>query len=238
MECKYKQNCGDTLIVLEKSDKKVRNRYFYKGYFEGYSRIIEFRLDRAQKGNIRNPDKRDKYGFLCDEKKPDSYIYFVWKNMERRCYYIDCPGYSNYGAKGVHVSEEFKLYSNFKNWYIKHSNGDFSLEIDKDCLCTINGISKIYSPDTCILIPSSINTFISTLGKGIYPTKAGTYCVRLRRVYKRINKNFKTLADAISYKKLKDIEYLELLLDKHNLEDNIKECLRQYVKIYEYPSNI
>ena len=35
--------------------------------------------------------------------------------MERRCYYKDDNGYSNYGAKGIIVSEEFKTFSIFRD---------------------------------------------------------------------------------------------------------------------------
>lgn len=234
---KIKQNCGDVLIILGKSDKKVRNRYYYKGYFEGYTKIINFRLDIAQKGNVKNPDKPDKYGFLCDEKNTNSHIYYVWKNMERRCYYPECSHYYLYGGKGIKVSSEFKTYSKFKNWYINNSNGDFSLELDKDCKCIVDNIPKIYSSETCILLPPEINTFISTIGKGIYKTKSNTYCVRLRRVYKKVNKNFKTLSEAIIYKKAEDMSYIKILIDKHSLTEETKKYLKKYVEIFEYTSN-
>ena len=238
MNNKIKQNCGDTLIILGKSDKKVRSRYYYKGYFEGYTRIINFRLDIAQKGNIKNPDKLDSYGFLCDEKNTNHHIYYVWKNMERRCYYPEYSSYNLYGDKGIKVSSEFKIYSKFKDWYINNSNGDFSLELDKDCKCIVNNIPKIYSSETCMLIPSEINTFISTIGKGIYKTKFDTYCVRLRRKYKKINKNFKTLLEAITYKKAEDISYIKILINKYSLTEETKKYLKKYVEIFEYESNL
>lgn len=85
----------------------MRNRYYYTGHFEGYNRRLYFRLDSAQ------------YGFICDESITDKHIYNVWKNMERRCYDSKCPAYSTYGAKGITVSEEFKMYSNFRKWYVE-----------------------------------------------------------------------------------------------------------------------
>lgn len=44
-------------------------------------------------------------------------IFIMFGNMERRCYDPKCPAYSTYGAKGIIVSEEFKIYSNFRRWY-------------------------------------------------------------------------------------------------------------------------
>ena len=238
METRILQNCGDYLIIDGKSEKKVRSRYYYEGHFEGYSRTIYFRLDSAQYGNVSNPYKRDEYGFLCDEDIVDSNIYFVWKNMARRCYDKRCQAYSNYGGIGVTVSEEFKTYSNFKNWYIQESGGNRFLELDKDCLSYLSNVPKVYSRDTCILIPPELNTFISTIGKGIYLTKSNTYCVRLRRKLKRVNKNFKTYTEAVDFKKEADIEYLELLLTNYDLPINIKNIIREYVKVFQYPSNL
>lgn len=238
MENKILQNCGDILVIEGKSTKKVRNRYYYVGHFEGYSRKLYFRLDSAQYGNVSNPDKRDEYGFICDESNTNKHIYNVWKNMARRCYDSKCPAYSIYGAKGVTVSEDFKVYSNFRRWYEKNSNGDYSLEIDKDCKSLILNISKTYSSDTCTLLPPEINTFISTIGKGIYLTSYNTYCVRLKRKFFKVNRNFKTLEGAISYKKSKDIEYLNTLLEKYSLSIENSNIVRKYVEIFEYSSNI
>jgi len=233
MEDKIKQNCGDVLIIEGKSDKKVRHRYYYKGHFEGYTKKITFRLDSAKYGQVSNLEKRDIYGFLCDENNTDKYIYFVWKNMERRCYDPKFDAYLYYGKKGVTVSEEFKTYSYFKNWYLSH-NYSVKYDLDKDCLSYILDMPKIYSEKTCILVPSEINTLLSTIGKGIYLTPYNTYCVRIRRNYCKINKNFKTLAEAIKYKKKEDMKYLTLLLPLYVLKEETIKNLKKYVKICRY----
>lgn len=237
---KFLQNCGDYLIIDKKSNKKQRTRYLWEAHFEGYSKILYVRQDSFTTGNVHNPEKPDKYGFLCDETNVDKNIYFVWKDMERRCYNPDEPSYKNYGAVGVHVSNEFKIYSKFKNWYINNYNElpKGVLQLDKDCLSSLKNFSnKIYSAETCILIPANINTFLSTLGKGIYTTKSSTFCVRLRRKYQKENKNFKNLEEAISFKKDKDFEYIKILLDMENIQDYRRELLEKYVKIFKYSSD-
>ena len=161
--------------------------------------------------------------------------------MERRCYDPNDSSYSNYGAKGVEVSDEFKVYSKFKNWYVNnYGNPPYGvLELDKDCLSILKGLpNKIYSAETCLLIPSNINTFLSTLGKGIYLTKSKTFCVRLRRKYQKENKNFKDLDDAIGFKKDKDLEYIKILLELENICDFKRELLEKYVKIFEYSRDL
>lgn len=238
---KFLQNCGDYLIIDKKSDKKERTRFLWEAHFEGYSKKLYVRQDNFSKGNVHNPEKPDKYGFLCDEEYIDKNIYFVWKNMERRCYDPNDSSYSNYGAKGVEVSNEFKVYSKFKNWYINnYGNPPYGvLELDKDCLSILKGLpNKMYSAETCLLIPSSINTFLSTLGKGIYLTKSKTFCVRLRRKYQKENKNFKDLDDAIGFKKDKDLEYIKILLELENIYDFKRELLEKYVKIFEYSRDL
>ena len=238
MENKILQNCGDVLVIEGKSTKKIRNRYYYVGHFDGYTRKLYFRLDTAKYGNVSNPDKKDEYGFICDEPITNYHIYNVWKNMARRCYDSKCPAFNVYGAKGVTVSDEFKVYSNFRKWYEENSNKDYSLEIDKDCKSLILNVPKTYSSDTCILLPPEINTFISTIGKGIYSTSCNTYSVRLRRKFIKVNKNFKTLEEAIAYKKNKDIEYLNILISKYPISIDNSIIVKKYVEIFEYTSDI
>lgn len=62
---KFLQNCGDYLII----DKKERARYLWEAHFEGYTKKLYVRQSNFSKGNVHNPEKPDKYGFLCDEKK-------------------------------------------------------------------------------------------------------------------------------------------------------------------------
>ena len=230
------QNNGETLVVTNKSEfqHKTAHRFFYEGYFDGYSKKLLFSIESARKGKVRNPDKKDEYGFYIGKYAVDKHIYFIWKNMERRCYYSDTNGFHNYGAKGVQVSDSFKCYAFFESWYKQNNYGLSDLEIDKDVKSS--GTCKMYSPETCILIPSAINTFISTLGenKGIeevHNKLNNTYCVHYRRKYKRINKNFKTLEEAKSFKRNLDIEYLELLISQYELPDDIKQALRTYVEV-------
>jgi len=232
---KFMQKCGDFLIIDKKSNKKIRNRYYWEAHFEGYDRVLYVRTDSFKGGSVGNPDKPDQYGFLCDVIDIDKKTYFIWKDMEKRCYDINDSSYKNYGQLGVTVSDEFKKYSYFHNWYVNNCNNDFSLEIDKDCLSDPN--NKIYSPSTCILIPGDINTFISTLGKGIYLTKYNTYCVRLRRKLQKENKNFKNIKEAINFKKDKDLKYIHLLLNQYSLPLDIQKKLINYVKVFEYRSD-
>ena len=80
-------------------------------------------------------------------------IYKQWYNMIERCYnekfhqlrptYIDC-----------YVSDDFKDYSKWRDWYDNHQYKYDGWQLDKDLLIKGN---KIYSESTCVFIPQEIN---------------------------------------------------------------------------------
>lgn len=80
--------------------------------------------------------------------------YLKWHDMLVRCYNAKFherqPQY-----KGCFVCEEWLNYSNFKIWYNRHKITGMSLDLDKDILFKGN---KVYSPETCCLVPHAINT--------------------------------------------------------------------------------
>lgn len=40
-------------------------------------------------------------------------------------------------------------------------DGESSVQLDKDILGRVNGLEKLYSPETCIFVPAKINSFFS-----------------------------------------------------------------------------
>lgn len=78
-----------------------------------------------------------------------------WNLMIKRCdlhlnSYEDCD-----------VCDEWRDFDAFEKWFRDNLYGskDFKLEIDKDLFRKGN---KIYSPDTCCLIPKSLNLLLRT----------------------------------------------------------------------------
>jgi hypothetical protein len=90
-------------------------------------------------------------------------IYSKWTGVLARCYssrfketnptYSDCS-----------LSKEWLTFSNFSKWFELNNVDGYAL--DKDI--KIKG-NKVYSPDTCLFVPQSINNLI--LGRG---TKGGS----------------------------------------------------------------
>lgn len=92
-------------------------------------------------------------------------FYSRWAGMLERCfsnrYKTKRPTY-----KGVTCCEEWLTFSNFKSWM--ETQDWEGKELDKDLLVYKN---KVYSPETCVFIASSINSFLpkSDKSRGIYP---------------------------------------------------------------------
>ena len=160
--------------------------------------------------------------------------------MEKRCYHKDSKQYNSYGGKRITVSDDFKLFSKFKKWYEANLYDSHNLEIDKDCLSTIKHLdNKIYSSDTCILIPNDWNTFLTSINTGIYNTNYGTFCVRIRRNHLKINKNFKTYKEARIFKLNKDLEYIDILKDISPIPNKYLELIKNYInEVFKYDDRI
>lgn len=85
--------------------------------------------------------------------------YNDWREMIRRCF--DKNIYATY--KDSTVCEEWRYLSKFREWVDIQPNKDWeNCELDKDLLIKGN---KHYSPETCVYISKSLNSFILDSGK-------------------------------------------------------------------------
>ena len=133
-----------------------------------------------------------------------------WQSMLTRCYSsLYQNKYPTY--KGCEISESFKRFSTFLEWYI--SQVGFNQEgwhLDKDIL----GCGKVYSPQTCCVIPNEINVALASISSkhnaknkfGISRRKNGRFAVYAH--CGSINKYlgiFDTLEEALkAYKQAKE----------------------------------
>lgn len=86
--------------------------------------------------------------------------YSAWDSMLRRCYSskskAERPTYT-----GCTVCDEWHYFQTFAEWFTNARRSDHhNLQLDKDLLSPGN---KIYSPETCVLIPRNLNLF--TIGR-------------------------------------------------------------------------
>ena len=141
-------------------------------------------------GSIKNPYDNSVFGigfvgdgkYLTRENGVNTIHYNTWHDMLKRCY--------NEGSKdkfpayfGIcKVCNHWLNMQNFSEWFYdkKYECGE-RLHIDKDILYVGN---KIYSKDTCILVPQRINMLFMNkpnrfgLPSGISPMANGRYSVK------------------------------------------------------------
>lgn len=93
--------------------------------------------------------------------------YIKWHHMLNRCYspkwHKTHPTYI-----GCSVHDDWLLYSKFKSDYKNMVGFELGWELDKDLLVKGN---KVYSKETCVLLPKRINTLLINRKKsrGLYP---------------------------------------------------------------------
>lgn len=163
--------------------------------------------------------------------------YKVWREMLRRCHTEDSSSYGRYGARGVTVCEEWRNFQVFAEWYEKNYKRGF--EIDKDIL---SGSTKIYSPETCRLIPHTINTAVSGIvdGKLInfrgyqYDKRSGKYRVCMRLDGKPYSGSYyESQKDAfMEYKRLKEGELQRVVTEEYE-RGNIDKLIYETVLSWE-----
>jgi hypothetical protein len=111
------------------------------------------------------------------------------------------------GYEDATVCDEWKNYYNFEKWYMEHvyATKQWRLELDKDLFG--NGY-KVYSPETCCLIPKSFNLLLASCTSrnqflpGVSMTKSGTYTTTVTIGLKSQTKVFKTEEECFFFYKL------------------------------------
>lgn len=148
-------------------------------FLDEYKYVTNSLWCNFEKGGINNPYFTTVYGVGIKGSKYPSKInnkmtkeYDAWTGVLRRCYddkwKMKHPPY-----KDVTCCDEWLLYENFYEWLHGQENFDKwyygeRWAVDKDILIKGN---KIYSPDTCCLVPHDINTLFCKRDRdrGNYP---------------------------------------------------------------------
>ena len=234
----YESSSGKFKIISYKDSKNVHIKFIGTGY-ETTVRL----------GNIKSGKVKDRYSpsvysvgiigvkYTISEYGVHTKEYMLWKSMLRRCYsntykkkyttYIDCK-----------CSENFKSYEYFYEWC--HSQigfGNEGFELDKDLLVKGN---KVYSEDSCIFIPTEINTLLvkRTASRGNH--LIGVYWSNTNKAFvARVNKSkggseylglFNTEIEAFNaYKKAKESFIKEQANKwKSQIDERAYEALMNY----------
>jgi len=204
---------------------------------DGYSVDAEYKEFKS--GIIKNPYDKSVHGIgyfgegIYKAKINDKMTkqYEKWTDMIRRCYsekwHKKSPTY-----KGCSVCDEWLNFQNFGLWFDNnyyHVDTE-RMEIDKDILIKGN---KVYSPDTCIIVPQDINLLFNKhqIKRGKYPIGVNLDSRRKKYVSKYSNGNgyscylgyFNTPEEAFyKYKEFKE-SYIKGVADYY--KDKIPEQL-------------
>lgn len=181
-------------------------------------------------GKTVNPD-----GSRC-------HVYLRWKALLHRCYSVYALKLKDQ-YKDVVVCDEWLSYSNFRKWYTTQIGCDLGYHIDKDLLTHGDKVAKVYSPETCVLVPREINVFMINTENNGSELPIGVYFHKNNKLYKsQINEfgkrkclgYFKTPEEAFhAYKEAKESQ-AKLLADKFKG----KICERTYNALMNYKVNI
>ncbi len=131
----------------------------------------------------------------------------IWKSLILKCE----P--DEQGNSQMEICEEWKNYYNFERWFLEnvYATKQYHLGICSDLLIWD---AKIYSPETCCLLPLSfINLVYSCKSRnqflpGVSIAKAGTFHTKLAKGSGVLAKTFKTEKEAFYFYK----EYKEQLI--------------------------
>ena len=142
----------------------IKSKIKIKFIDTGFEKYVS--VSQIYSGEIKDPYKPMKYGEYIgvgnfkthnrDDEKP-TFEYNKWRWMLLRCYdenelkkeptYVGCQ-----------VCDEWLNFQNFAEWINNNKYECNDLELDKDLLVKGN---KLYSPNTCCLLPHEINYAIS-----------------------------------------------------------------------------
>lgn len=207
-----------------------------------YKATIHTTYDNFLKGSIKNPYYKSVFEVGIIGSKYSTWInnkhtkeYGTWCRMLERCYSKKLkekrPTYEN-----VTCCNEWMLFENFYEWLHSQSNfnkwiSEKDSAIDKDILIKGN---KIYSPNTCCLVPKNINSLFVKCNatRGDLPigvSKCGNlFRVKCQNPFK--NKceylgDYHTLEEAFEvYKQYKESIIKQVAKEEYNKGNITKRC--------------
>lgn len=211
-----------------------------------YKSKVHAQWNNFVKGNIKNPYAPSvlgvgalglKYPTTKDGKNIKEYE--LWYGMLERCFSEDFKNrYSTY--TNVTCCEEWLLFENFYEWIHEQPNyckciNENGWNVDKDILLKGN---KIYSPETCCLVPWRINILFtkSDVARGKYPIgvtyykPTNKYQARLSKVgikgkYRKTLGYADTPEEAFqTYKKAKELYIKQVAQEEYNKGNITKQC--------------
>lgn len=230
-------NAGEKMIIINYKSVTDIDIVFPK-----YNEIVKnVQYTHFKRGEVKSVYTQNVYnkGFLGRREPPIQYVWSIWSGILERCFTDRYPNYN-----GCKVCDEWLNYCNFEKWYLQNEYPCLEkLHIDKDVL---SKDSKIYSPSTCLLIPRSINCYISTrtcrkkdgLPTGVYVSKTGKVRV-IKNFDGRVEKRFNTIEEGEQWYINCKNEHYQKLLSKYKdiIPTKTFNILKKYKFVPTYTSS-
>ena len=224
-------NLGTKMIIIE-----CRNNHDIDILFPDYEWVAKNKsYSNFKKGEIKCPYEPRYYGVGYQgegEYETMTDAYWCWLSMLKRCYSEKHQeNHSSY--KECEVCKEWHNYQNFAKWYEKnyYNCNDEIMQLDKDILCKGN---KIYSPQTCIFTPQSINKIFQRRGTNKTSNLPQGVTIQKEKYVAICNKKylgrFSTVEEAFNvYKNFKE-NYIKQIADEYKMliPRILYEALYQY----------
>lgn len=239
-----KNKYGTEMKIVEYSDSHRVLIEFQDEHM--YRKIVDY--NRFKNGAVSNPYDKTMFGigYLGVGKyrasTKNKRMYCVWQDIFRRCYGVD-PKDTKPSYAGCTVSPIWYNFQNFGEWYEKnyYEVPGERMQIDKDILHKGN---KIYSPETCIIVPNEINGLVVKRKEQRGDTPIGVYYNKKMQAYvsfcwtggrmKEYLGVYTTPEGAFyAYKKRKE-QYIKEVADKY--KNQIPQVL--YDALYKYEVEI
>lgn len=155
----YKTKLNGDFVVL----KRYRNDKVLIKFVDDFGFETITKESHIRDGIVKNPYYPRVYGMGyigvgIYSYKTHEHIYKIWNRMLERCYSKTCqtnkPTYI-----GCYVCKEWHCLQDFAKWFVEQEDCEKGYELDKDLLVKGN---KLYSPETCILLPRKVNLMLNT----------------------------------------------------------------------------
>ena len=246
VKCKYNRigekrinNFGSEMIIIE-----YRKAHDVDVYFPQYDWIARNKqYYNFKKGEIKCPYEKRYYNVgyigegkykIHDENGKKTKCYYTWNDILRRCY-SEKFHKKRTTYMGCKVCKEWLNFQNFADWYYKnyYTVEGQRMDLDKDILVKHN---KIYSPDTCIYVPQTINTLFVKCNKSRGESVIGVSYYKRDNVYlSRCNMiNPETGKSKIKYLGSYKTEHEAFEVYKYYKEKNIKMVADYFKKYIPY----